>query len=257
MLAIISIIIVIKSQLIYGSDLCSRIARILSHSLAFSHSPASFLAFLARFFPSSSLQWQILCFSISQFVIFSQRSHLLLVLILILISIAQNVPQRSSQRSSSAGHPQRILISLTVAVFPAIDYISSYFPLPLLLLLLLLLQLLLLLWLSWLLLLLSCGFFHSLKYLFIYCCSQRNNRAIYRSLGSVIAEFKWVRSASAHESDYQHCNKCFEIVNKEKVLKNRILKLLLVGCKLIKQPSLESICAISYFIYKKYMSLWF
>lgn len=234
-----------------------------SHSLAFS-GILTFSCFLSRipcwlFFPSSSLQWQILCFSISQFVIFSQRSHLLLipVLLLILISIAQNVPQRSSQRSSSAGHPQRILISLTVAVFPAIDYISSYFPLPLLLLLLLLLQLLLLLWLSWLLLLLSCGFFHSLKYLFIYCCSQKNNRAICRSWCSVIAEFKWVRSASAHESDYQHCNKCFEIVNKEKVLKNRILKLLLVGCKLIKQPSLESICAISYFIYKKYASLRF
>lgn len=72
--------------------------------------------------------------------------------------------------------------------------------------------------------------FHSLKYLFIYCCSQKNNRSICRSWGSVIAEFKWVRSASAHESDYQRCNKCFEIVNKEKVLKNRILKLLLVGC---------------------------
>lgn len=175
MRAIISIIIVIKSQLIYGSDLCSRIARILSHSLAFSHSPASFLAFLARFFPSSSLQWQILRFSISQFVIFSQRSHLLHipVLVLILISIAQNVPQRSSQRSSSAGHPQRILISLTVAVFPAIDYISSYFPLPLLLLLLFLLQLLLLLWLSWLLLLLSCGFFIPLSiYLFIVAAKR-------------------------------------------------------------------------------------
>lgn len=76
--------------------------------------------------------------------------------------------------------------------------------------------------------------FHSLKYLFIYCCSQKNNRAICRSWGSVIAEFKWVRSASAHESDYQHCNKCFEIVNKEKVLKNRILKLLLVGCIIVR-----------------------
>lgn len=119
-------------------------SRILPHSLAFSHSPASFLAFLARFFfliPAVTNS-QFLNFSICDiFTAFPSPSHSHFYCAK--CPAAQLAAQQ--QRSSRAGHPRRILISLTVAVFPAIDYISSHFPLPLLLLLLLLLQLLLLL----------------------------------------------------------------------------------------------------------------